>query len=364
MTTQTVTQTQHQTVDFTGQNIYVGFDVHLKSWRVTIMTEKLLHKTFSQDPKPELLYQYLVKNFPGGTYHSAYEVGFCGYWIHNKLLSLGVRSIVVNPADIPTTDKEKVQKEDARDSRKIAKALRSGDLIPLHVPNIKTLDDRSLLRTRATLVKDLVRNKNRTKSFLYFHGIEIPPQFSKQTVWSKAFINWLQSIEMSEQSGKQALTTIVGTSIDMRTSVLRVTKQIKELSQTKEYNENVIFLKSLPGIALITAMTVLTELETINRFKKFDHLCSFIGLIPSTHSSGENDSPGDITRRGHNVLRKALIESAWVAVRTDPALTLRYHELCKRMEPNKAIIRIAKKLLNRIKFVLKNKQPYEYAVVK
>ena len=73
---------------------------------------------------------------------------------------------------------------------------------------------------------------------------------------------------------------------------------------------------------------------------------------------------GDITRRGHSVLRAVLIESAWVAVRTDPALTLRYHELCKRMELNKAIVRIAKKLLNRIKFVLKNKQVYEYAVVK
>src|SRR3990172_10053074 len=174
-------QTQSNKLDFSGQNIYVGFDVHLKSWKVTIMTERLVHKTFSQSPKPELLYNYLAKNFPGGTYYSAYEAGFCGYWIHNKLKSFGVNSIVVNPADIPTTDKEKVQKEDARDSRKIAKSLRSGDLTAIHVPSLKTLDDRTLMRTRAALVKDLVRNKNRTKSFLYFHGIEIPESFSKQT---------------------------------------------------------------------------------------------------------------------------------------------------------------------------------------
>ena len=49
-------------LDFTGQNIYDGFEVHLKSWKMTITTEKLTHKTFSQDPKPELLYTYLVKN--------------------------------------------------------------------------------------------------------------------------------------------------------------------------------------------------------------------------------------------------------------------------------------------------------------
>ena len=54
-------QTQNNKLDFTGQNIYVGFDVHLKSWKVTIMTEKLTHKTFSHSPQPKLLHQYLEK---------------------------------------------------------------------------------------------------------------------------------------------------------------------------------------------------------------------------------------------------------------------------------------------------------------
>ena len=357
-------QRQSNKLDFIGQNIYVGFDVHLKSWKVTIMTEELTHKTFSQSPKPELLYNYLTKNFPGGTYHSAYEAGFCGYWIHNKLKSYGINSIVVNAADIPTTDKEKVQKEDARDSRKIARSLRSGDLIAIHVPCLKTLDDRSLMRTRTALVKDLVRNKNRTKSFLYFHGIDIPESFSKQTVWSKYFIDWLGKIEMQEKSGKEALNAIVGASTDLRASVLRVTKQIKELSKTKEYQEAVTLLRSIPGIGLITAMIILTELETINRFESFDQLCGFIGLIPSTKSSGENDAMGDITRRGHSVLRSSIIESAWMAARLDPALAKSYHDYCKRMEPNKAIVRIAKKLLSRIRYVLKNKQTYVCSVVK
>lgn len=357
-------QTQRNKLDFSGQNIYAGFDVHLKSWKVTIMTEKLLHKTFSQDPKPEVLYEYLKKNFPGGTYHSAYEAGFCGYWIHNKLKALGVNSIVVNPADIPTTDKEKVQKEDKRDSRKIAKSLKNGDLIPIHVPCLKTLDDRSLIRTRATLVKDLTRNKNRTKSFLYFHGIEVPESFSNQKVWSKHFINWIDNISMQEQSGKDAINAIVGASKDLRSSVLLITKQIHALSKTKSYQEQVTLLRSIPGIGLLTAMTILTELETINRFESFDKLCGFIGLIPSTHSSGDSDVVGNITRRGHSVLRSAIIESAWIAARLDPALMKSYHDYCKRMEPNKAIVRIAKKLLSRIRYVLKNKQAYVCSVVK
>ena len=358
-------RTQSNKLDFTGQNIYTGFDVHLKSWRVTIMTEHLTHKTFSQPPSPEILHQYLVKNFPGGIYHSAYEAGFCGYWIHNKLKTLGVNSIVVNPADIPTTNKEKVQKEDKRDSIKIAKALRIGDLTPIYVPSLKTIEDRYLLRTRSMLVKDLTRYKNRIKSFLHFHGIEIPESYGKDKAhWSKRFIDWLEKIELKEQSGKDSFNIIIAEANNLRVSILNTNKKIKDLSQTEPYKESVLLLKSIPGIGLITAMIIITEIETINRFANFDQFCGYVGLIPSTHSTSDNEKIGDITPRGHSVLRGAIIESAWVAARLDPAMHKSYHDYCKRMEPNKAIIRIARKLLSRIKYVLNNKEKYVCSVVK
>ena len=332
---------------------------------MTILTEKVALKTFSQDPKPELLYQYLKRNFPGGIYHSAYEAGFCGYWIHNKLLSFGINSIVVNPADIPTTNKERVQKEDKRDSRKIARSLRSGDLKAIYVPVLKTLEDRSLLRARATMVKDLTRFKNRIKSFLYFHGIDFPESFSKpQTHWSKRFMTWLESIELTEESGKITLSSLIQQSKNLRASVLDLTKQIQKLSRTEPYQNEVILLRSLPGIGVLTAMTILTELETILRFCNLDKLCCYIGLVPSTNSSGEKEITGDITPRGHSILRNAIIESAWVAVRHDPVLLKSHLDYCKRMDPNESIVRIAKKLLSRIKFVLKNKQPYVFSWAK
>jgi transposase len=355
---------QSNKIDFSNQNIYVGFDVHLKSWKVTILTEKVAVKTFSQDPKPELLYQYLKKNFPGGIYYSAYEAGFCGYWIHNKLISLGVNSIVVNPADIPTTNKERVQKEDKRDSKKIARSLRNGDLKPIYVPGLKTLEDRGLLRTRATMVKDLTRFKNRIKSFLYFHGIDFPESFSNpKSHWSKRFITWLESIELTEESGKITLSSFIHQSKNLRATILDLTKQVQKLSQTEPYQNDVKLLRSLPGIGVLTAMTILTELETIMRFSNIDTLCSYIGLVPSTNSSGEEEKTGDITPRGHSVLRTAIIESSWTAIRHDPVLLKSHLDYCKRMEANKSIVRIAKKLLSRIKFVLKNKQPYVFSWV-
>jgi transposase len=357
-------KTQSNKLDFNGQNIYVGFDVHLKNWRVTIMTDHLTHKTFSQPPKPKTLHEYLVRNFPGGNYYSAYEAGFCGYWIHNELISLGINSIVVNPADIPTTDKEKDQKDDTRDSRKIARSLRNNELTPIYVPSLKTLEDRTLVRTRATLVKDITRYKNRIKSFLYFHGIHIPDHFSdKNSHWSKRFIEWLENIEMSERSGKESLKMHVEIIKNLRASLLYTTRKIKELAKTDAYKEQFDLLRSVPGIGVVTAITILTELENIERFGNIDSLCSFIGFVPSRHSSGDTDKMGNITKRGHNVLRSAIIESAWIAARIDPAMMKSYNEYCRRMEPNKAIIRIARKLLSRISYVLKNKQPYVYATV-
>ena len=353
--------TQKNKLDFTNQNVYVGFDVHRKNWKVSILMENVFHKTFSQDPKPELLYQYLKRNFPGANYHTAYEAGFCGFWIHNALTSYGVNSMVVNPADIPTTVKEIIQKEDARDSLKIAKALRGKTLRPIYIPKISTCDDRALVRTRTTLTRDLARNKNRVKSYLSFQGIEIPDihQCGSKT-WTKNFIDWLSSVRLQTNSGIENLNIYIEECKNLKNAKLKVTRKIREISKTEPYNKSTALLQTIPGIGLITAMEILTEIEDINRFKNFDHFVSYIGIIPSTNSSGEKDRVGEMTSRGHSILRSSIIESAWVAMRIDTALTKKYLELSLRMNAQKAIVRIAKKLLSRIFYVLKNEKTYVY----
>jgi len=150
----------------------------------------------------------------------------------------------------------------------------------------------------------------------------------------------------------------------LRKKQLSTNKEIRKLSEKKIYKENYYLLLSVPGIGSLTAMIILTELGNINRFKNLDNLCSFIGLVPMTNSTGEKDKTGDITVRKNKILRTTIIESSWVAIRNDPALMLAYQKLVKRMEPQKAIIRIAKKLTNRMLYVLKNKKAYVQAVVK
>jgi len=358
--------TQRKELNFEGQNIYVGIDVHLRSWTVSIFTETIQHKRITQPPRPEVLVNYLHANFPGANYYSAYEAGFCGFWVHYRLMSMGINNIVVNPADVPTSQKEQIYKDDPVDSRKIARSLRAGVLDCIHVPSLENLQERSLIRTRNMLVRDLVRIKLRLKSFLYFYGIDYPEPFTNPAKhWSNGFMKWLkEDVALEYEAGKMSLDILIHEAEEKRKQLLEVTGKIRKLCKSERYKDQLGLLLSVPGIGFISAITLLTEIENIDRFKNTDHLAGFIGLIPMCHSSGEKENRGEISFRGKKPLKAILIESSWIAARKDPALSLSYNTYVKRMEANKAIVRIARKLLNRIYFVLKSQKQYVPCTVK
>jgi transposase len=349
-------------LDFTGQRIYTALDTHKKNWKVSIFTEHFEHKTFSQLPDIEVLAHYLHRNFPGGDHRIVYEAGFCGFWIHDRLKEKGINCIVVNPADVPTTDKEKKTKTDKVDSRKLARSLRNGELNGIYVPAREKVEDRSLVRTRQAMVKKQTRCKNQIKSILHFYGIVIPEKFDNAR-WSRKFIHWLSEIQLTRASGNVALKTLLTELLYLRKTTSDLTREIRRLAQTQEYQENHCLLKSVIGISTLTAMTFLTELVDINRFKNLDALASYVGLIPDVDSSGEKETTIGITSRRNPRLRGILIEAAWVAVRKDPALMMAYNQLRPKVGTKVAIVKIARKLLNRIRYVLKNKQEYVPAVV-
>jgi transcriptional regulator of acetoin/glycerol metabolism len=100
---------QSNKLDFSGQNIYVGIDVHLKSWSVAILSDHSVLKRFSQSPEPEALHKYLVINYPGANYFSVYEAGFCGFWIHERLTDLGItNTLAILPLKGEAFEKESI----------------------------------------------------------------------------------------------------------------------------------------------------------------------------------------------------------------------------------------------------------------
>ena len=81
---------KHTILDWLGQHIFVGLDVHKRSWIVAIVTELTDFKTFTQPPSVKLLVSYLHRHFPNATYHCVYEAGYCGFWIHDQLRAHGI----------------------------------------------------------------------------------------------------------------------------------------------------------------------------------------------------------------------------------------------------------------------------------
>jgi transposase len=360
-----MSRVQINKLNFKGQNIFVGIDVHLNSWSVAILSEHSVLKKFRQNPDAAALYKFLSVNYPNAYYHSVYEAGFSGFWLHHQLVGFGVNSIVVNPCDVPTMSKEKLRKTDSVDCSKLARELRSGTLKGIYVPSVETLEIRSLIRLRKSIVKDSTRAKNRIKSLLHFHGIVIPEEFTKHSVgnWSKRFLAWLRTAELSTEYGRKALDLHIEQFIRLREMLLQKTRLIRDLSRTETFAEPLRLLMTVPGIGVTTGISLLTEIDNVARFKNAEHLASFIGLTPMCHSSGENESVGGITIRRHATLRCHLVEAAWVAIRKDPAMTMAFVEYRKRMNAQKSIVKIARKLVNRIYFVLKRKQEYAPCIV-
>ncbi|MDH6309988.1 transposase [Dysgonomonas sp. PFB1-18] len=355
---------QRKVLDFNGQNIYVGIDVHLKSWSVTVLSDILVLKKFSQIPQPEALYKFLVTNYPGASYHSVYEAGFCGFWIHERLTALGINNIVVNPADVPTKNSEKLRKTDLVDSGKLARSLRAGELKGIYTPNSVALEMRSLIRLKNSITKDMTRQKNRIKSQLRYLGVEIPLEYIEpHSRWSKRFIAWLKDVSMLTPSGRRALDIQIRHLEELRKQKLEMTRALRELGNTEQFRESLRLIMTIPGVGQATGMTFLSEICDISRFENAEQLAAYIGMIPMCNSSGEKDGTGDITVRKHAIMRSNLIETAWVAIRQDPAMSLFYMENCKRMIPSKAIVKVARKLVNRLFFVLKRRTEYVNGIV-
>ena len=356
---------QSNKLDFKGQNIYTGIDVHLKSWSVAVLSEHSVLKRFRQDPSPESLHKFLTTHYPGAEYYSVYEAGFSGFWIHDRLVSLGINNMVVNPADVPTMSKEKIRKTDSVDCGKLARELRSGTLEGIHVPSVETLEMRSLIRLRNRIIKDTTREKNRIKSFLRFHGINIPEEFTGHSVgnWSKKFMGWLRGIELSTGYGRMTLDMHMEKFTSLRRILLEQTRALRTLSRSEALKEPIRLLTSVPGIGIVTAMSLAIEIDDIGRFPDAGSLASYIGLVPMCHSSGEKHDNGNMTVRKHAMLRYHIIEAAWTTIRKDPAMTMAYEGYRKRMDAPHAIVKIARKLVNRIFYVLKHGQEYVPCVV-
>jgi transposase len=311
------------------------------------------------NPSPEELSKYMNRHFPHGNYISVYEAGFCGYWIHRKLTEYGFKNIIVNPSDVPSTNKERDRKSDPIDCNKLGRELANNSLTGIFIPDVHQEALRCLNRLYKQNTRRTTQMKNRIKGFLHFIGIKLPEEFG-ELCWSNNFLIFLGNIQFPDPLDRIVMDTHIADLNHARKTRNTILRQIRKTSKNVPIIQ---LLRTVPGVGLLTAFTLYAELIDIRRFKNLDHLSSYVGLVPSTQSSDTTVIVGGISNRHCQHLRSVLIESAWVATRNDPALLFAFNQLIKKMKKTDAIIRIAKKLLNRIRFVWLSNSPYVKSIL-
>lgn len=349
-----------KSLDFSGITFYCGLDVHKKNWRVNIRDAEFELEDYSSDPDAVALFKHLTTYYPHAKFKVAYEAGFSGFSAQRTLASLGVECLVVNAADIPVSDKEKRRKQDKVDARKLSRHLTDNKMEGIYIPDPSWEHARTLVRTRSQLVNNQTRCKNRIWHLLHFSGLPQDQIKDTKQYWSRRFISVLQEMDCfgSEQL-KASLSLQIKSYLTNRTVLLEATHAIRKMCGDPLFRDSIKLLRTIPSIGEINAAVILLELQDIKRFKVLDELCSYAGLVPDSNQSGDTTHKMKITKRTNQNLRTALVESSWMVIRKDPALLIKYKHYCQRMEKNQAIIRIARHLLARIRFVLTNQKPYQ-----
>lgn len=335
--------------NYNGKTVFLGIDVHKQTYSTTAVCEGVVikHDTFSA--VPENLLKYCQRIFQGAKIKSAYEAGFCGFGLHRFLIKHEIENIVVHPASIETESRNH-KKTDKRDSRKIAIQLAAGRLQGVYVPSQSQENRRYLSRLREQFIKERVRTAIRLKSFLDVNSLEEgKKRFSKNT------IKKLLDLDIDENL-KFCIYTLVKawlyfsqeiTEIDRKLFILTPEEQVLYEAYTK-----------ISGFGPKIARILIHELGDTMQFSNEEKLFSFCGLTPSEHSSGEHKRLGHITRQGNPVLRKALVQGAWVAIKRDPYFSEYFERLSVKKGKCKAIIAVARKLIGRARCAIKKKELY------
>jgi transposase len=245
------TEMQRNKISFKGQKIFIGIDVHAKTWEVAVLTESGYKERHPQKASAKALFDFLKKHFPDGEYHAVYESGFSGFATYYALKEYGIDCVITHAADVPTTQYEEVMKTDKVDAAKLARSLRAGEIKPIYIREKDNIDDRAVIRIRKTIQKQLSGYTSRVKHMLHCNGVELPERFLKPgTHWSRPFINWLKKDVKLLSSTRSSLDLLIKQVETIRLTLLDATRAVRRLGQTDRYKDNYELLKSIPGIGI------------------------------------------------------------------------------------------------------------------
>ena len=343
-----------------GQNqvLYVGIDIHKRTWHVTGVFENGVEAfSVSMEAETAVLVRYLER-WRHLRIEAVYEAGYYGYWLHDELEEHGIHCMVTPPSLVPGEYGNRV-KTDRRDSRKLAMYGAKGLLKRVYVLTPEERCHRQVLRTRRQLIADRKRKQCQIKAFLAQYGMPLPDTSGP---WTRTFVTFLHRIRFADNWLQKCFDQLLNGHESVNRQVQEQTDMIRELAQHEKYRDRVALLRRIPGIGLLIAMELLLELQDVERFRTGDELAAYVGLTPSQYSSGDHVRMGHITRIGKPELRGAMIEAAWVYVRKDKHAAETYATIRTRAGGKRAIVAMARRMLLLSRSVLINRTSFVPAV--
>jgi transposase len=304
---------QMKTNSDTPQKLYIGLDVH-KEQTVIAMVEA------DRDAEPrqygsittsqhalERAMRRIAKQQKCelADLHVCYEASGCGFWIARRLMQMGVRCDVIAPSLIPTRSGDRI-KTDKRDAAKLARSLRSNDLVAVHVPDSVDEAVRDLCRARTDAVDDLRRAKTRLLAMLRRLGY----RYSGKTHWTQSHRNYLRELKLPDAAHNRVLEDNIATIDFHEERIAKLENEMLQLLEGWQRKELVEALMAFKGFKLVAAMVTVSEIGTFSRFPHPKKLMAFLGLVPSENSSGGSRRQGAISKCGNPHARWLLVEQA------------------------------------------------------
>jgi transposase len=240
----------------------------------------------------------------GTRLHFCYEAGPTGYDLHRQIIGLGHECDAVS----------------------LARLHRAGELTAVWVPDETHEAVRDLVRAREGANDALKKTRQQLQAFLLRHG----RVYSGRTSWTQIHRRWLARLVFTHPAHHIVLAEYIQAIEDAEVRVDRRTKQVATTVASWSMAPVVEAYQAMRGVALLTAVTFVTEIGDVRRFATAPQLMAYLGLVPSEYSTGERVKRGGITKTGNTRARRVLIEGAWTyrfPARVTPAIQTRLEGL-------------------------------------
>lgn len=323
---------------------YVAMDVHKKQHAVAFkaagqdkaITEFTLNNSV-RDIKKAIK---KIKKNSNGPVICCYESGCLGFALARQIKDIGAECKVIAPSLVPRRPGDKI-KTDRRDALKLLEYLENGQLVEVLPPSEEQEAVRDLCRAREKAQEDLMRIRHQISKMLLRNGFV----YKDGTHWTQKHLNWVKTLDLGNPLVNEVLADLYEELQHRMDRCKQLEESVEKIAQQEPYKSPVAMLCCFKGIKTISAMTIISELYSFERFSNPNKLMKFLGLIPSEHTSADKIKKGGITRAGNKRVRRILIEAAWHQ-RNKPIVS---QVLRKRREGQEQwVINIANKCMKRL----------------